>query len=100
VPLHSHAHPECFCIIDGMLELYRHGQAWAVLQAEQAAYVAPNIRHAIRNGGSAPANLLMVTTTRMAGFFAAIGSPGAGDQCHAPGVVELAASTDASPNRR
>jgi quercetin dioxygenase-like cupin family protein len=91
VPLHSHADPECFCVIDGTLELYRDGRAWTALQAEQAAYVAPNVRHAIRNGGNVPAHILMVTTTHMAGFFAAIGSPAAGNRSHAADAVEVAA---------
>jgi quercetin dioxygenase-like cupin family protein len=73
VPLHSHSDPECFCLIDGSLDLYRDGQGWTTLHAEHAAYVAPSVRRTFRNAGRVPANVLVVTTARMAGFFAAVG---------------------------
>ena len=43
------------------------------------------------NSGTAPADLLMVTTVRMARFFAMIGSPAIGPTARPPSPEELAA---------
>nr|WP_294555928.1 hypothetical protein [uncultured Rhodopila sp.] len=61
------------------------------LHPEQAAYVAPNGRHAFQNAGDFPIGGLLVTTVRMAWFFAAIGGSAAGSEPRAPSSAELAA---------
>jgi quercetin dioxygenase-like cupin family protein len=75
VPLHSHPGAESVFVVSGGVEFYLESKGWITLGPEQAAYAAPNARHALRNSGNAPALLLMVTTARIARFFATIGSP-------------------------
>ncbi|WP_437364424.1 cupin domain-containing protein [Inquilinus limosus] len=93
VPLHGHADPECVFVISGTLDLYRDGPGggWLRLDPDEAGYVAPNVRHAIRNAGSASADLLTVTTVRMSRFFATIGSPAIGDTPRPASPAEMAA---------
>lgn len=78
IPLHSHATHECFFVIDGALDLYRDGStaAWNRLGPGEAIHVGPDARHAVRNNGAVPTELLMVATVRLVRFFATIGSFG------------------------
>jgi quercetin dioxygenase-like cupin family protein len=96
VPLHSHADPECLFVIGGELDVYRDDSAaaWNKLGPGEAIYVGSNVRHAIRNGGAVPAELLAVVTVRMARFFAAIGSSAAGPNARLPSSEQRAAFPD------
>ncbi len=93
VPLHSHADAECVFVTDGELELYLDSPSagWRRLAPDEAIHVGPNIRHAIRNSGTAPANFLLVTSVRLARFFAAVGSPAAGAEPRSPIPEDIAA---------
>jgi quercetin dioxygenase-like cupin family protein len=93
IPLHSHADPECFFLERGELDVYRETPAagWQKLRPEQAIYVDPQIRHAVRNSSALPAELLSVTTVRMVRFFGTIGSPAAGPEVRLASSEELAA---------
>jgi quercetin dioxygenase-like cupin family protein len=91
VSLHSHADPECFFVTAGVLDLYREDKGWLKLEAEQFEHVGRDIRHAVRNGGTEPVELVMVTTVRMARFFSDIGSPATEVEPRRPNAMQLAA---------
>jgi quercetin dioxygenase-like cupin family protein len=70
----------CIFIIDGELEVLREDVPGGPrrLGAEAAIYVGPDTRHVAHAVGAAPVTLLMVTTERMLGLFATVGSAVAG----------------------
>lgn len=91
VPLHGHADPECFFVVEGRLEIFRERPVpgWATLGPDQAAYMPPDVRHAVRNPGRAAARILMVTTVRMARFFATAGTTPEAAKPRRPGEDDL-----------
>jgi quercetin dioxygenase-like cupin family protein len=78
VPLHSHADRETIVVVDGELEVWSDG-SWRTFAAGDVADIHPDVRHALRNGGTGDVSLVLVTTGRMASFFdevaLAAGSP-------------------------
>jgi anti-sigma factor ChrR (cupin superfamily) len=68
VPLHSHADPETFVVLDGELEGFL-GDAWSRFAAGAIHHVPGHARHAWRNVSRGPAETLIVTTATMARFF-------------------------------
>jgi quercetin dioxygenase-like cupin family protein len=93
LPLLSHDDRKCLFGVNGELAFYGDGsgEGWRNLVPDEAVNVGPNVPHAIRNSGTAPADFLMVTTVRLARFFATIGSPPAGPAPRLPSPEELAA---------
>jgi quercetin dioxygenase-like cupin family protein len=76
VPLHSHADPETFVMLAGMLEGLEHGDdghAWVPVRAGEVFHVPPHARHAWRNTAGEPAVSIVVTTATMGLFFAEVG---------------------------
>jgi uncharacterized RmlC-like cupin family protein len=78
VPLHSHPDPETFVGVDGQLDgltRYRDGTAWVPVGAGDIFHVPGDVPHAWRNRATRPATTLILTTARMARFFADIAIP-------------------------
>jgi quercetin dioxygenase-like cupin family protein len=67
VPLHSHADPETFIVIEGEAESYTDGR-WVTVAAGDVHHIPGDVRHGWRNG-PAPAVMYLVTTATMARFF-------------------------------
>jgi quercetin dioxygenase-like cupin family protein len=80
IPLHSHASPKCVFVISGEVEVYRDSPVagWQGLRTDEAIHVSPHARLAIRNTTVQIANLLVVSTAKMAGSFPRAGSATAG----------------------
>lgn len=51
VPLHSHADPEIFHVLEGSMEVYQEGGGWATVNAGEVLALEGNVRHALRNEG-------------------------------------------------
>ena len=94
LPLHGTTGPQCLIVIDGMLDIYRAESGWTEARAEEAVNVAASVRHAVRNTGSIPSYVLIVTTARMVRFLAAIGAPATGPEPPPPRPEEHAAFSD------
>jgi quercetin dioxygenase-like cupin family protein len=82
VPLHSHSDPECFYVIGGRLEVFLVDDApkWRPVEAGLSMLVADGVKHAVRNAGREPADLIVATNNRFAGFLRQAGrtvQPGA-----------------------
>jgi quercetin dioxygenase-like cupin family protein len=74
VPLHSHDDRETFYITSGTLEVF-DDQGWRTLDVGDIFDVPAGVRHALRNRWEHRVSALLVTTTVMAKFFAAVGRP-------------------------
>ena len=57
VPLHSHADPETFLMLDGEIEGFVAGE-WSRIAAGDVLHVPGHIRHAWRNRRTVPADML------------------------------------------
>jgi quercetin dioxygenase-like cupin family protein len=66
VPLHAHADPETFYVIEGEAERYAL-DGWTRVRAGDIAHVRPDERHAWRT--AAGAVMLLVSTATMGRFF-------------------------------
>jgi quercetin dioxygenase-like cupin family protein len=67
VPMHSHADRETFYVISGKLDALREDR-WVQLGPGDVIDVRDGIKHAWRNPSHAAAEMICVTTTRMARF--------------------------------
>jgi quercetin dioxygenase-like cupin family protein len=67
VPLHSHADPETFLMLEGEAEGLRDGR-WVRVRPGDVFHVPGDTRHAWRNRSRGPAVMNLVTTSRMGRF--------------------------------
>ena len=68
VPLHAHADPETFVILSGEAEGFRDPD-WVRVRAGDVFNVPGDRKHGWRNIGSVPAEMIVVTTGKIAHFF-------------------------------
>jgi quercetin dioxygenase-like cupin family protein len=68
VPLHSHADPETFLMLDGELEGFLDG-GWSRLEPGDVFHVPGGKAHAWRNRSGRAATTLMVSTATLGRFF-------------------------------
>ena len=69
IPLHSHADPEIFYVLNGSLEVF---------QAEgpsEVASVPGNVRHALRNTSPSPTTSIIVSKQELYSFFRELARP-------------------------
>jgi quercetin dioxygenase-like cupin family protein len=65
IPLHSHADPEVFFVLEGFLDVFSwNGEVsqWLTAQMGDVICVPGGIRHAIRNNSTVPTVILLATT--------------------------------------
>jgi len=87
IPLHSHAEPEIFYVLEGSLEVYRESgqpQGWFTTQPGGVLAIPGNVKHALRNTSSTPTSVLLVTQEELYNFFRSIAKPIEVGQMHAP----------------
>ena len=77
VPLHGHIDPECFYVLDGCIEVFVVGDPlrWQAVETGRSLLVADGARHAVRNTGDRPADLILATNNRLARYFREAGRP-------------------------
>lgn len=78
VPLHSHAEPETFVHLSGVLEglvVSPEGATWVPVRPGQVFHVPGHVRHAWRNPSAEPAVSICISTPTMGRFFIEAGTP-------------------------
>jgi quercetin dioxygenase-like cupin family protein len=78
VPLHSHADPETFVVLEGAVEglvMTGGGHRWVGLGAGDVFHVPGDVPHAWRNPRPEPVTTHIVSTAKMAAFFREVGTP-------------------------
>ena len=88
IPLHSHAEPEVFYVLEGSLEVYREGGqpqgGWSTTQKGGVVAIPGKVKHALRNTSSTPTTVLLVTQDELYNFFRSIAKPFEAGQMLAP----------------
>ena len=90
VPMHNHADPECFYVLAGRLDVFLLDDAprWRTVEAGQSLLVANGIKHAVRNSGDLPADMVLATNNRFAAFLQQAGRLVSRDAPFAPPAPE------------
>jgi quercetin dioxygenase-like cupin family protein len=86
IPLHSHADPEIFHVLDGGLEAFVESgphRGWSTFIAGDVLAIPGGVKHALRNTSSTPATTLLVAQAELYKFFREIARP-CGVQLPAP----------------
>ena len=83
IPLHSHADPEVFVVLEGELDVLQYEgdtSHWLTASPGEIVCIPSDVRHALRNTSPAPVILLLITTQNMYCFFRELGKPFHPDQ--------------------
>jgi quercetin dioxygenase-like cupin family protein len=78
IPLHSHADPEIFYVLNGSIEVFQaEGQSagWQIVNAGEVVSIAGNVRHALRNTSSSPMTSITVSKQELYNFFRELARP-------------------------
>ena len=78
IPLHSHADPEIFYVLNGSLEVFQaEGQSagWQIVTAGEVVSIPGNVRHALRNTSSSPMTSITVSKQELYNFFRELARP-------------------------
>ena len=77
-PLHSHADPEIFYVLNGSLEVFQaEGQSagWQTVNAGEVVSIPGNVRHALRNTSPSPLTSIIVSKRELYSFFRELARP-------------------------
>ena len=86
VPLHSHADPETFLVASGEVEAFvesADGFKPVRVRPGEIFHVPGGAKHAFRNEAAKPAEMIIVSTIRIARFFREVGMPKRADKSKA-----------------
>ena len=78
IPLHSHADPEIFYVLNGSLEVFQAegpSEGWNTVTAGEVVSIPGNVRHALRNISHSPATLITVSKQELYSFFRELARP-------------------------
>ncbi len=78
IPLHSHADPEIFYVLNGSLEVFQAegpSAGWQTVNAGEVVSIAGNVRHALRNTSHSPITSITVTKQKLYNFFRELARP-------------------------
>jgi len=92
VPLHSHAEPEIFYVLEGDLEVYQESgtqKGWSTSPAGSVVAVPGEVKHALRNTSSRPATTVLITQDQLYGFFREVAKPFDGQPAAPPSPEEM-----------
>src|ERR1700730_15930170 len=68
IPLHSHADPEIFYVLNGSLELFQAegpSAGWQTVSAGEVVSIPGNVRHALRNTSPSPITAIIVSKQQL-----------------------------------
>jgi quercetin dioxygenase-like cupin family protein len=68
IPLHSHADPEIFYVLNGSLEVFQF-ERWQTVTVGEVVSISGNARHALRNSSPSPTTLITVSKCELYNFF-------------------------------
>jgi len=74
IPLHSHADPEIFYVLNGSLEVFR-AEGWKTVTASEVVSIPGNVKHALRNTSPSPITLIIVSKQELYSFFRELARP-------------------------
>ena len=74
IPLHSHADPEIFYVLNGSLEVFQ-AEGWQTVTAGEVVSIPGNVRHAVRNTSPSPITLITVSKQQLYSFFRELARP-------------------------
>jgi quercetin dioxygenase-like cupin family protein len=72
IPLHSHADPEIFHVLDGSLEVFQAegpSEGWQTITAGNVVCIPRNGKHALRNTSPNPTTSITVSKQQLYSFF-------------------------------
>src|SRR5258708_38565123 len=72
IPLHSHADPEIFYVLNGSLEVFQAegpSAGWQTANAAEVVSIPGNVRHALRNTSPSPITSITVSKQELYSFF-------------------------------
>ena len=78
IPLHSHADPEIFYVLDGSLEVFQAegpSEGWQTTNAGKVVSIPGNVRHALRNTSPSPTTSITVSKQELYSFFRELARP-------------------------
>ncbi len=87
IPLHSHADPEIFYVLDGSLEVFQ-AEGWQTVTAGEVVSIPGNVRHALRNTSPSPITLITVSKQELYSFFRELARPFDSNRPPAPPTPE------------
>ena len=74
IPLHSHADPEIFYVLNGSLEVFQ-SEGWQTVTAGEVVSIPGNVRHALRNTSLSPITSITVSKQELYSFFRELARP-------------------------
>src|ERR1700722_1422713 len=78
IPLHSHADPEIFYVLNGSLEVFQDegpSPGWQTVNAGEVVTIPGNVRHALRNTSPSPLTSIIVSKQELYSFFRELARP-------------------------
>jgi quercetin dioxygenase-like cupin family protein len=78
IPLHSHADPEIFYVLNGSLEVFQAevpSAGWQTVSAGEVVSIPGNVRHALRNTSPSPITSITVSKQELYRFFRELARP-------------------------
>ena len=78
IPLHSHASPEIFYVLEGTMEVFQNdGQssAWQTAKIGDVVTIAGGVKHALRNAGDTAVAAILVSDEQLYHFFGELADP-------------------------
>src|ERR1700722_12079555 len=78
IPLHSHADPEIFYVLNDSLEVFQAegpSAGWQTVNAAEFVSILGNVRHAVRNTSPSPMTAIIVTKQELYSFFRELARP-------------------------
>ena len=78
IPLHSHADPEIFYVLNGSLEVFQAegpSEGWQTVNAGEVVSIPGNVRHALRNTSPSSITSITVSKQELYSFFRELARP-------------------------
>jgi quercetin dioxygenase-like cupin family protein len=74
IPLHSHADPEIFYVLNGSLEVFQ-SEGWQTVITGEVVSIPGNAKHALRNTSPRATTLITVSKQELYNFFRELARP-------------------------
>lgn len=78
VPLHSHASPEIFYLMEGTLDVFQDGgnsSGWKTVSVGDVVTIRGGVKHALRNRGSTLVMTILISDEQLYRFFQELADP-------------------------
>jgi quercetin dioxygenase-like cupin family protein len=74
IPLHRHADPEIFYVLNGLLEVFQ-SERWQTVSTGEVVSIPGNARHALRNTSPSATTTITVNKQELYSFFRELAQP-------------------------